>query len=296
VSPPHGYRQGCTLRTDSRGAVYLFYTRFAIGLPGIGDHVMRKSFDGGVHWTQPQDVVSMNDACYVVEPIAFTCVADGFAGARTGLVAAPSVDIANGAPTGVDATDEIVDAWTDGRFGLNSEKSLLSYSTDGGGSWSEPAIASLPDDRPYYTAPALSPDGTTLYLVYNAFQTPFQTTTAQPRLEHGVFRAVSIDAGGAPTTWTTLYNGPLGDSRGTSLPPFSIYSEFLGDYVYATASRTYGVGLWTDTREAADCPAMDSWRQASLDAGSIVFPVPWPLGDCPANFGDSDIFSATTAP
>jgi hypothetical protein len=98
------------------------------------------------------------------------------------------------------------------------------------------------------------------------------------------------------TNWTTLYSGPFGDSRGTTLPPFSIHQEFLGDYVYAAASRTYGVGLWTDARDAADCPAMDSWRKASVDAGTIVFPVPWPLGDRPATFGHSDIFSVTTAP
>jgi hypothetical protein len=26
------------------------------------------------------------------------------------------------------------------------------------------------------------------------------------------------------------------------------------------------------------------------------FPAPWPLGDCPANFGNNDTFGATTAP
>jgi hypothetical protein len=38
------------------------------------------------------------------------------------------------------------------------------------------------------------------------------------------------------------------------------------------------------------------WRQASFDAGHQVFPAPWPLGDCPANLGNNDISSATTAP
>ena len=35
-------------------------------------------------------------------------------------------------------------------------------------------------------------------------------------------------------------------------------------------------------------------RQESADAGTLVFPAPWPLGDCPDNFGNNDIWSATT--
>ena len=78
-------------------------------------------------------------------------------------------------------------------------------------------------------------------------------------------------------------------TRGSQCP-------FLGDYVYAIGARTYGAGVWTDAPNTADCPAMDAWRQASFNAGHQVFPAPWPIGDCPANWGNSDISSATTAP
>jgi hypothetical protein len=64
--------------------------------------------------------------------------------------------------------------------------------------------------------------------------------------------------------------------------------------VYSIATRTYGAGVWDDVRNTSDCPAMDAWRQASLNAGHLVFPAPWPLGDCPPTFGNNDIFSATT--
>jgi hypothetical protein len=60
------------------------------------------------------------------------CVEDGIGGARDDLGPAPSVDIANGAPTGADATNQIVNAWADGRDGLNSEDVMFATSTDGG--------------------------------------------------------------------------------------------------------------------------------------------------------------------
>lgn len=288
-----GSRTACTIRTDSQGVVYVFFAHFAVGTPGTGSHTLVKSFDGGKHWTQPQEIFSMNDACYVVDPVSGRCVGDGIAGARIDLSAAPSVDIANGAPTGADATDEIVEAWSDGRFGSNNEKTLFSYSTDGGQTWSAPAVVSEAGDRSMFSAVAISPDGGAAYVVYMGLGAPLQVSTANPRPEHGVFRMATIGPGGAPGAWATVYSGPTGDARGTSQGRI-LYNEFLGDYVYAIATENYGAAVWTDVRRTADCPAMDVWRQDSFDAEDLVFPAPWPLGDCQPAFGNNDIFSATT--
>ena len=297
VAPPHtnrnhGAYDGCTVRTDSHGVVYAFFTHFG-GTSLQGSQTLIKSYDGGHTWAKPQDVVPITDPCFNVDAVSGRCIEDGIAGARSDLAAMPSVDIANGAPTGADATNEIFDAWTDGNLGPNNEATMVSYSTDGGATFSTPGLASDPGDRSAYSAPAVSPDGKTLYLVYIAFTSPFQATTADPRPERGVLRTASIDSNGVPTGWTTVYDGPIGDARGTSQGRI-LYNEFLGDYVYAIATRTYGAGVWTDTRDTTDCPAMDVWRQQSHDGGGLVFPAPWPLGDCPANFGNNNIYSATT--
>src|SRR5438477_3596258 len=161
----HGYRTGCTIRTDSHGVVYLAVAHFGtpgIGTPGIGSHDLLKSLDGGKTWTKPVSIFTMNDACYNIDPVFNECTEDGIAGARSDLSAAPALDIANGAPTGVGATNEIVDAWADGRGlsgvtsnGFNHEKVLLSYSRDGGSSWSSPVVVSTTaGDRGFYAAPA----------------------------------------------------------------------------------------------------------------------------------------------
>ncbi len=289
---PNGALDGCTVRTDSQGVVYAFFTHFS-GTSLNGFHTVIESHNGGQTWDPPRDVVAMTDPCFVVDPVSFRCVGDGIAGARSDLAAMPSIDIANGAPTGDDATDEIIDAWSDGGFGPNNERTMISYSTDGAETWSTPVAISLPGDRSAYSAPAIAPDGSMAYVVYMAYLQPFQTTTANPRLERGVLLSSGIDPDGVPTGWAPVYQGPAGDARGTTQGRI-LYNEFLGDYVYAVATRTYGAGVWTDTRLTVDCPAMDAWRQQSFDAGHRVFPAPWPLGDCQPTFGNNDIFSATT--
>jgi len=286
----HGYRQSSTIRTDSNGVVYLFFAHFAIGTPAIGTHAMVKSYDGGRTWTRPQDIVSMNDACYNVDPVIGRCVEDGIAGARMDFVASPSVDIANGVPTGADATNEIIDTWVDGRDGLNHEHVMISYSTNGGTTWSMPAAIESDGDRGFYAASALSPDGSDLYVVYNAFLTPYRETTSDPRILEGVVKHADIDTDGAPTGWTELHRSPPGDARASSL---GLAAEFLGDYVYAAATRDYVTAVWNDVRDAADCSAMDLWRQSRRSGGSV--PRPAPQQDCPGTFGNSDIYGGSFA-
>jgi hypothetical protein len=287
---PLGFRQFCTIRTDSHGVVYLAYLQRGFETPSIGHHMLVKSFDGGEHWTRPQPFQEINNACYKLEPSQNRCTYEGPFGARSDFVAAPSLDIANGAPSGADASDELVVNWSDGRFGLNHEVSLLSYSTDGGLSWSEPEIVSPANDRSLYTAAAISPDGTSLYLVYIAFRTDYQPDLTNPRLLHSVFRRAAIGTTGTPTGWTTLVDAPAGDNRGGAVERTG--ANFAGDYVYVAAARNYGTGVTTDVRNALDCSAFDAWRMSMLTPTPLPFPR---LNDvCPAGFGNADIYAFTT--
>jgi hypothetical protein len=298
VSPAHNVpptrwgQSGCTIRTDSDGVVYVFYEQFQSPfrfLPPRGTHMLVKSFDGGRSWTRPRALFQITDPCYFVDPVIFRCVMDGIAGARNDLAASPSVDIANGAPTGAGATDEIVDVWADGGTGLNAEPVKLSYSTNGGVSWSPPASIQNAGHRGYYAAPAFSPNGTDLYVVYNAFTTPFRNDTTSVRSLIGVVKHADIGSGGAPTNWTTLYSSPPGDSRGSSQN--NLAAEFLGDYVYAAATRTYGAAVWNDARNAAVCPAINAYW-AALRGGPSA-PRPAPQVDCLPTWGNTDIFGGS---
>jgi hypothetical protein len=289
---------GCTVRTDSRGVAYVFAEMFQnptlTGLPTHGFHVMWSSTNGGKSWSKMQVIRQINDPCFFVDPVEGRCVMDGFAGARTDLSASPSVDIANGAPSGVGASNEIVDAWADNDSDLNANTAQLSWSTDGGGSWSDPTTVSLPGDRPMYAAPALSPTGDRVYVIYEADTAPWMgANMLSPRPYHGVFETASVAADGTPGSFGVLQTGPLGDLRAT-YPGHDIYQERIGDYVYAAASPTYALGVWTDAAAASVCAPVQTYRAASLAAGTLALPAPWPLADCPGTFGNTDILAATS--
>jgi hypothetical protein len=252
-------------------------------------HMLVKSFDGGVSWTRPLSLYGITDPCFRFsnDGAGDRCVEDGLAGARNDLSASPSVSIANGAPTGTGATNEIVNAWADGRDGLNHEHVLFSSSSQGGdpGTWSEPRAIETSGDRGYYAAPAISPDGSTVYVVYNAFTTPFRDDTSAPRGLVGVVKRAAVGGDGTIGAFTDVHRGAPCDPRGSSQD--NLVMEFLGDYVYAIATNTYGAAVWNDVRAAADCPAIDAYRQSLQTGGSL--PAPAVQSACPATFGNSDI-------
>ena len=278
---------GCTVRTDSHGNVYVF----GVGARGgVSYEMMYVSTDGGAHFTGPA-LLSTAVNPGVVDPVIGRPVMDGVAGARNDLAFAPSADIANGAPTGTDATNRIVLTWADGRQGLNHEQLMLMTSSNGGASFSGPAAVPLATgDRPYYTAPAISPNGTDVYITYNAFTTPYQDNTSSPRGLVGVILHADV-ASGAIGAFGTVARGDVGDPRASSQNDLT--AEFLGDYVYTAATRAGAVGVWNDVRAGADCPALDAWRM-SLRTGTSV-PKPAPQADCPPSFGNSDIFGAAVS-
>jgi hypothetical protein len=294
-------RSGCTVRTDSDGVVYVFANQFAVGTPGAGKHIMIRSFDGGQRWTRPVELFTAVDACFAVQfdGAGFRCVMDGVAGARDDLSSSPSVDIANGTPDGP-GPDTIYDTWVDGRTGSagppvnNTTQLRLAYSTDGGDSFTETVVPIAAGDRPVYAAVAVSPDGEDLYLVYNAFTTPYQNNTTDPRGLVGVVLHSETGASGAPGAWTEVHRGASGDPRASAQN--NVVIEFIGDYVYADAMNDFGVAVWNDVRQGDPCDDVDEWRQDVQDAGpplteELLEARPAIQQECAATFGNTDIWA-----
>jgi hypothetical protein len=294
-----GGRQDCAVNTDSKGTLYVFWDGIDPQTKTLAIFMVR-SFNGGQSFELPARIVTHIDETGIRD---FTgdLTFDGQAGARDGSF--PTVDIANGAPTGADATDEIVLAWSNGptpsdtKPGPNEQVRVMT-STNGGVTWTSSGVASPASDRPDFPAIAISPDGTDAYLTYMNFLQPWQSTNTTPRLFQGVVRHADVNpATGAIGTWSDIHRAPNGDARASSAN--ALIDEFLGDYDYAFATRSGVVVTWNDARRGADCPAIDAYRDDVANgtaAGTSTDPTrPAPEQDCPATFGNTDIFGGSYA-
>ena len=278
-------------------------------LRGVGGHgqAPQRLPDGAVVRRRPDVRQAAGD--HVVDVGQFDGVRsisfDGIAGARTSSF--PSLDIANGAPTGADAPNTLAVGWSDGSDGLNHEHALVRLSDDQGQTWSGPDQVEQAGDRPDFAFIGLAPDGTDLYTVYDGFLDPFRNNTTAPRRFQGVLRHSDV-TGTTLSGTTTLDRGAVGDARASSAN--ALIDEFIGDYNTVGATNDNAVAVFNDARDAAVCPAINKFRKDIFDEGGAGEfgevdergeteqpdpDAPAPATDCMPTFGNTDIWSALTA-
>jgi hypothetical protein len=102
---------------------------------------------------------------------------------------------------------------------------------------------------------------------------------------------------GTVGSFSELHRGADGDPRGSSQN--GLQAEFLGDYVYAVATRGYGSAVWNDARDAGVCDDINTYRQDLHDfavGDTTTAPTKPPVQSvCPFTFGNSDIYGGSFA-
>jgi hypothetical protein len=287
-----GGRQGCDMKTDSNGVLYVFWTDNANHLEAMKES---RSRDGGKTFEKPFVVTYVtNPGGPSVVRAGENDVYDGVAGARSDDF--PHVSIANGAPSGQGAPNTIAVAWADGGSMLGDEHVYLMTSADGS-TWPNKTDLQQTGDRGLMPTVALSPNGHDLFATYDGVRDVFQWTINQPEKERRFQPVVlhSTMTGLNAGTPAELWRGAQGDGRASSAN--ALVDEFLGDYNSVSATADGAVAVYISAQDADRCQAIDDWRQGLLD--EIQHGAPDPGGapapaTCNNRFGNTDIRGFTT--
>jgi len=195
------------------GVVYAFWTSFTRQGASL---MSSRSTDGGDTWSAPVTIAEALSA--------------GVEGSRTGeSIPAAAIDPRNGT---------LYVVWQDARFSPGVDQIVLSISTDGGDTWSEPRLVSDgPRDATNFTpAVAVNANGVIGVSYYSLRNDPARRVLVDEYL------AVSRNRGGT-----------FGRSQRVTTVSFDLrfaaFSEgfFLGDYQGLAAARTMFYPLWIAT-------------------------------------------------
>ncbi len=163
---------------------------------------------------------------------------------------------------------------------------LVTHSTDGGLTWSTPVTAGDVTGRSAFFASVAAGPGTNVNVAFLALDDkPTGTAPGAGVVHYDAYLAQSTNGGmsfNSPVKISTASSDPDGSSTN------SLRAQFLGDYITAVADATHVFAVWTDSRAATPCAAVDAFR-----AGTG--PKPDVITQCPNTFGNTDIFLGTVS-
>lgn len=254
-------RQGAAVKTGPDGTIYVAWVDFTrtSALQRVA-----VSQDGGRTFTR------QIAAAVITDDFADTAPGSSFSqGARV----FPSLTVVPGGTVYL--------AWANRAQGHS--KVLIVKSSDGGLSWSAPTTAADVSGRSAFFASIAADSASKLNLAFLALDdVPFGTLPGAGVVSYDAYFAQSGDGGAtfsSPQIITTNPSDPDGSSGN------ALRRQFVGDYI-SLASDSRGSGafvIWTDSRNATPCVAVDAFRAGTGSKPNII-------AACPATFGNTDIY------
>jgi hypothetical protein len=159
----------------------------------------------------------------------------------------------------------------------------MTKSSDRGQTWSAPAVAAdIPGRSAQWSAIAADPSNKVDVVFVGLDELPGGLLRGPGTAYYDAYFVQSNDGGAtfsAPLKITNVSSDPGASSR--NYLPF----KFVGDYIgLAADSRGGGVfAVWTDTRNASRCAAVDALRDSGGPPVNVI-------AQCPLAFGNNDIF------
>ncbi len=261
-----GGRQGAAVKVGPDGTVYVVW------LDTVNKQAVERmaiSHDGGATFPGPNITVAT-----VTDDFVSPAPGSSF---RQDARTFPSLTIA---PNGT-----LYVAWAnrtgDGPGLTGHAVVLVAHSTNGGLTWSAPVKAGDVSGRSAFFASVTTNPSGDVDVVFQALDdVPGGTAPGAGVVHYDAYFTKSTN-GGASFSSPLLISTATSDPDGSSTN--SLAAQFLGDYITAVADGSHVYAVWTDSRNATPCAAVDAFR-----AGTG--PEPDVITQCPNTFGNTDIF------
>ncbi len=168
----------------------------------------------------------------------------------------------------------------------NHAQVLATKSSDGGQTWSAPVVAGNLLNRSAFFASVAADKDNKVNVIFQALDDkPSGTPPGSGVVNYDSYFVQSTNGG-------TSFGSPMQISTESSDPDGSsvqgLNAQFLGDYITAVADSLGGrvFAVWTDSRNASPCIAVDAFRAGKGLQPNVIT-------DCPITFGNTDIFLGT---
>lgn len=278
-----GYRETGQMAVASDGTAEVFWTENADStkLPSL--QVVAASRDGGSTFSAPTTIAQVIDYPLTGTPFDAVDLYNRVPGmsARVDCYPHPAADPRAGSHV-------VYVVWCDFSGGHGVVKAA---SSSDGVTWSSlGTVASVNDRNAFFPEASVDPNGV-VNLTFDALTMPPANNEWQTGVQ-------VYDNYFAQSTNGTSFGQALRVSTASSNPDASSYNnlkeQFLGDYIDVVSGPNAAYLVWTDTRNASQCQAVDAYRNA-VYAGSTTAVAPNPDLQCATNFGNTDTYEATVS-
>jgi hypothetical protein len=259
-----GGRQGAAVKVGPDGTVYVVW------LDSVGKQAVERlsiSHDGG--------------KTFPMQNITVATVTDGFVNPvpgssfRQDARTFPSFSIA---PDGT-----LYLAWSNRTGDPTNGHAvvLVTKSTNDGLTWSAPVVAGDVSGRSaFFASVTTDPSGKVDVAFLALDDVPTGTAPGAGVVHYDAYLTQSTNGGASfssPLLMSTAPSDPDGSSTN------SLAAQFLGDYITIVADASHVYAVWTDSRNATSCAAVDAFRAGTAGKPDVIT-------KCPTTFGNTDIF------